>query len=93
MKGEATYFPPTYSPDLISGQAHEVYVAYTFMTQIVDVEVDTTTGKVDVKDVYTALDCGKAINPINVEGQIEGGTTQGIGMALMEEQVIKMESH
>ncbi|HBT50582.1 xanthine dehydrogenase family protein molybdopterin-binding subunit [Petrotoga olearia] len=89
LKGEATYFPPTYSPDLISGQAHEVYVAYTFMTQIVDVEVDTTTGKVDVKDVYTALDCGKAINPINVEGQIEGGTTQGIGMALMEEQVIK----
>ena len=39
--------------------------------------------------VYTSADIGKAINPQNVEGQIEGGTVQGIGMALMEEQVIK----
>ncbi|POZ91236.1 xanthine dehydrogenase family protein molybdopterin-binding subunit [Petrotoga halophila] len=89
LKGEATYFPPTYAPNPENGQSDLLYVAYTFMTQIIDVEVDTVTGVVEVKDVYTALDCGKAINPINVEGQIEGGTAQGIGMALMEETVIK----
>lgn len=89
LYGEGTYFPITYPPDAENGQAEKVYVAYTFMTQIIDVEVDTDTGIVEVKDVYTALDCGKAINPVNVEGQIEGGTVQGIGMALMEEQVIK----
>lgn len=89
LKGEATYFPPTYAPNPENGQSDLLYVAYTFMTQIIDVEVDTDTGVVEVKDVYTALDCGKAINPINVEGQIEGGTAQGIGMALMEETVIK----
>jgi len=53
------------------------------------VEVDTDTGIVEVLNAYTAADIGKAINPKNVEGQIEGGTVQGIGMALMEEQVIK----
>ncbi len=64
-------------------------MAYTFVTQVVEVEVDTNTGIVQVLNVYTATDIGKAINPKNVEGQIEGGTVQGIGMALMEEQVIK----
>jgi CO/xanthine dehydrogenase Mo-binding subunit len=53
------------------------------------VEVDTDTGIVEVLKVYTTADIGKAVNPKNVEGQIEGGTVQGIGMALMEEQVIK----
>jgi CO/xanthine dehydrogenase Mo-binding subunit len=51
------------------------------------VEIDT--GIVQVLKVYSAADIGKAINPKNVEGQMEGGTVQGIGMALMEEQVIK----
>src|SRR6056297_2284157 len=88
LRGEGTFYPETYDYDE-NGQSPKTYVAYTFMTQIYEVEVDTDTGLVDVLDVKTALDVGKAINPKNVEGQIEGGTTQGIGMALMEEQVIK----
>ena len=88
LKGEGTFYPETYDYDE-NGQSPKTYVAYTFMTQIYEVEVDTDTGLVDVLDVKTALDVGKAINPKNVEGQIEGGTTQGIGMALMEEQVIE----
>jgi len=88
LKGEGTFYPETYDFDE-NGQSPKTYVAYTFMTQIFEVEVDTDTGLVEVLDVKTALDLGKAINPKNVEGQIEGGTTQGIGMALMEEQVIE----
>ena len=89
LKAEASFFLPTYKPDPNTGQGEKVYVAYTFVTQIIDVEVDTDTGIVQVLKVYTSADIGKAINPKNVEGQIEGGTVQGIGMALMEEQVIK----
>ena len=89
LKAEASFFPHTDKPDPKTGQGEKIYVAYTFVTQVVDVEVDTDTGIVQVLNVYTAADIGKAINPKNVEGQIEGGTVQGIGMALMEEQVIK----
>jgi len=88
LKGEGTFYPTTYDFNE-NGQSPKTYVAYTFMTQIFEVEVDTDTGLVEVLNVKTALDLGKAINPKNVEGQIEGGTTQGIGMALMEEQVIE----
>lgn len=89
LKGEGTFYPETFDYDSDTGQSPKTYVAYTFMTQIYDVEVDTDTGLVNVIDVRTALDLGQAINPKNVEGQVEGGTTQGIGMALMEEQVIE----
>ncbi len=89
LSAEASFFPKTYAPDKKTGQTEKNYVAYTFMTQVMDVEVDTDTGIVEVMNVYTALDVGKAINPQNVHGQIEGGTVQGLGMALMEDQVIK----
>ena len=89
LRAEASFFPHTDKPDPKTGQGEKIYVAYTFVTQIIDIEVDTDTGIVQVLKVYTSADIGKAINPKNVEGQIEGGTVQGIGMALMEEQVIK----
>ena len=89
LKAEASFFPHTDKPDPKTGQGEKVYVAYTFVTQVIEVEVDTDTGIVEVLNAYTAADIGKAVNPKNVEGQIEGGTVQGIGMALMEEQVIK----
>ena len=89
LSAEASFFPKTYAPDKKNGQSEKTYVAYTFMTQVMDIEVDTDTGIIEVMNVYTALDVGKAINPQNVHGQIEGGTVQGLGMATMEEQVIK----
>ena len=62
-------------------------VGGSFAANIVDVEVDPDTGKVDVLR-YTALqDVGKAIHPSYVEGQIQGGVVQGIGWALNEEYV------
>jgi len=89
LKAEASFFPHTDKPEKKNGQGEKLYVAYTFVTQIIDVSVDTDTGIVNVLHVYSAADIGKAINPQNAEGQIEGGTVQGMGMALMEEQVIK----
>ncbi len=53
-----------------------------------EVEVDTETGVVTVLKWITVHDIGKAINPIAVEGQLEGGTAQGIGFALFEDTII-----
>ena len=60
-------------------------VGNAFAINIADVEVDTETGKVDVLRFTAVQDCGKAIHPSYVEGQIQGGAVQGIGWALNEE--------
>ncbi len=65
------------------------YGAYSYATQIAEVEVDTETGEVTVISVTAAQDVGRAINPASIEGQIEGGVGQGVGYALMEEVVLK----
>ncbi len=51
------------------------------------VEVDLELGTTKVLELYAAHDVGRAINPIQVEGQIQGGAAQGLGLALMEEYV------
>lgn len=62
---------------------------YAFASQAIDVEVDTYTGNVKVLDVYVAQDVGKVINPLLLDGQIQGGILQGIGYALTEELLMK----
>jgi len=56
----------------------------SFGTHIADVEVDPETGKVTLLRYTVVQDVGKAINPVQVEGQLQGGTAQGIGWALFE---------
>ncbi len=58
-----------------------------FTTHICDVEVDKETGKVDVIRYTTIQDAGKAVHPSYVEGQMQGGASQGIGWALNEEYI------
>ena len=58
-----------------------------YATHIVDIEVDPDTGKVQVLRYTAVQDCGKAIHPSYVEGQIQGGAVQGIGWAINEEYV------
>lgn len=53
--------------------------------QIVKVEVDPETGRLEVLELYGSVDCGRAINPLEVEGQIEGGLVQGLSWGWMEE--------
>jgi 4-hydroxybenzoyl-CoA reductase alpha subunit len=59
--------------------------SYSFGACIAEVEVDTDTGHVTLHNVWGAHDCGKAINPLAVEGQLEGSWHMGIGQALSEE--------
>lgn len=73
-------------PETGQGDAYDVYA---YATHLAEVEVDTDTGKVDVLRIVAVVDAGKAINPLNVEGQIEGGVTMGLGYTLTEE--IKLE--
>lgn len=86
---EGSYFPKTDVPDKETGFSAKNYLAYTFNTQIAEVVVDTETGQVEVERIVAAVDIGKAIHPQNIEGQSEGGTAMGLGMALMEDQIIE----
>jgi 4-hydroxybenzoyl-CoA reductase subunit alpha len=62
--------------------------AFGFTAQIAEVDVDLRTGQVKILRYYEATDCGKAINPASVEGQVVGGISMGLGQALMEEIVV-----
>ena len=82
---EETYDPPTKPLDE-NGQGIP-YAVFGYGAQIVELTVDTSLGKVELDHITAAHDVGRAINPMLVEGQIEGGIAQGIGMALMEEYI------
>jgi CO/xanthine dehydrogenase Mo-binding subunit len=83
LTAEETFDPPTSKLDE-NGQGNP-YAVYGFGAHMAEVEVDTELGTVRVLKVVAAHDVGRAINPTLVEGQIEGGVAQGLGMALMEE--------
>jgi CO/xanthine dehydrogenase Mo-binding subunit len=79
----ATFDPPT-SPLDENGQGNP-YAVFGFGAHMAEIEVDVDLGTVRVLKVTAAHDVGRAINPTLIEGQIEGGVAQGLGMALMEE--------
>ena len=80
------YFDPPSTPLDENGQGTP-YATYGFAAQVAAVEVDLELGTVVPRGVVAAHDVGAAVNPTLVEGQIEGGIAQGIGLALMEEYV------
>jgi CO/xanthine dehydrogenase Mo-binding subunit len=80
---EATYDPPTTALNA-DGQG-EPYAVFGFGAQLTELQVDLELGTIRLLRVTAAHDVGKAVNPALVEGQIEGGVAQGIGLALMEE--------
>ncbi|MDP9349275.1 MAG: xanthine dehydrogenase family protein molybdopterin-binding subunit [Gemmatimonadota bacterium] len=67
--------------------------AYSFTAHVAEVEVDPETGFVEVKTLWVAHDCGRALNPTLVEGQMEGSAYMGFAEALMEEHVFKDADH
>ncbi|CAN5184990.1 molybdopterin-dependent oxidoreductase [soil metagenome] len=79
----ATYDPPTTALDE-KGQG-EPYAVFGFGAQLTELEVDLELGTVRLLKFTAAHDVGRAVNPGLLEGQIEGGIAQGIGLALMEE--------
>jgi 4-hydroxybenzoyl-CoA reductase alpha subunit len=88
--GTGEYTPPqpkaTYPGNLIGPSP-----AFGFSAQVAEVAVDTDTGVITILDYWEAGDCGKAINPMSVEGQVEGAISMGIGQALYEEMVMSEE--
>jgi aldehyde oxidoreductase len=83
VSAEATYDPPTRPLDE-NGQGIP-YAEYGFGAHLAEIEVDLELGTLKVLRITAAHDVGRAINPTLIEGQIEGGVAQGLGMALMEE--------
>ena len=79
----AFYDPPTQGQD--ERYHGNISASYGFGACVAEVEVDPETGMVRVLDLWTANDVGRAINPMSCEGQIEGGTVMGIGLAVSEE--------
>ena len=75
---------PTYPVDPETGQGF-AHVQYAFAAHRAVVDVDTDLGLVKVIELACTQDVGKALNPQAVEGQIHGGTAQGLGLAIMEE--------
>ena len=86
--GSGSYNPPTVEMDPETGQG-KPFSTYVYATQIADVEVDNETGEVEVLRIVAAHDCGTPINPMLVEGQIQGGISMGVGFALQEEILFK----
>jgi aldehyde oxidoreductase len=83
LSAQETFDPPT-SPLDEDGQGVP-YAVFGFGAHMAEIEVDIALGTVKVLKITAAHDVGRAINPTLVEGQIEGGIAQGLGLALMEE--------
>ncbi|MCP4225729.1 MAG: molybdopterin-dependent oxidoreductase, partial [Actinomycetia bacterium] len=80
------------TPDLAGpyrGAGVGISPAYSYSVAVVEVDCDPDTGVVKVDKVWLAHDIGRALNPLLVEGQIEGGVYMGLGEALLEEQAFR----
>jgi CO/xanthine dehydrogenase Mo-binding subunit len=66
----------------------DAYQTFGWATQLAEVEVDTETGFVQVTRLVSATDAGRAINPVGVEGQVQGGAAMGLGYALYEQHIV-----
>lgn len=89
LRGDSSYtFEIGKDLDLETGHSEHASAFYMYATQAAEAEVDEETGRVRLLRMVAAHDVGKAINPLNCEGQIEGGLAMGIGSALHEHLVV-----
>jgi CO/xanthine dehydrogenase Mo-binding subunit len=72
-------------PVVGKGSTTRMQPAHAYAAHVADVEVDPSTGKVKILNYTCFQDVGRAVNPVQVEGQMQGGAVQGIGWALSEE--------
>ena len=87
--GRSSWFPPATEPTTLFKEDGNFAPSYSFMTNAAEVEVDLDTGKVKLVKMVTAHDCGRAINPMLVEGQLEGSVVGGMGQALYEDVIVE----
>ena len=86
--GVGSFNPVTTLLDKETGHG-KPFGAYVYGAQVAEVEVDTETGEVEILKITAVHDCGKMINPLFVEGQVEGGVAMGVGFGVMEEMVVE----
>jgi 4-hydroxybenzoyl-CoA reductase subunit alpha len=77
--------PPETQGGRFRGAAVGSSAGFSYAASVVEVEVDTDTGDVRVRRAWAAHDCGRAINPLAVEGQVQGAVWMGLGQALSEQ--------
>jgi 4-hydroxybenzoyl-CoA reductase subunit alpha len=77
--------PPETQGGKFRGAAVGSTAGFSYAAQVVEVAVDEETGQVRVEGVWVAHDCGRALNPLAVEGQVQGAVWMGMGQALQEE--------
>ncbi|MBK6323870.1 MAG: 4-hydroxybenzoyl-CoA reductase subunit alpha [Burkholderiales bacterium] len=92
VKGTFTC-PPEFQGGKQRGGAVGSTMGFSYAAQAVEVSVDLDLGKVTVDKVWAAVDCGFAINPMSVEGQVQGAVWMGMGQAISEETVYKKGRH
>ena len=85
-KATYEYWAPKTQP---LGTGGDMHFAFSYAAQAVEVEVDLETGEVKVLQMVAAHDIGRAINPLALQGQIEGGMVMGLGHALTEEFIVE----
>lgn len=85
-KAKYEYWAPETQP---LGSGGDMHFAYSFAVQAAEVEVNLSTGQTSVARIVAATDVGKAINPLGLQGQIEGGVMMGLGNALTEEFILE----
>ncbi len=90
-------FPGSYAPPKRAGKYKGGGVGpspcYSYSACVVEVQVDPDTGDVKLMEIWIAHDVGRALNPLLVEGQVEGSVYMGLGEVLMEEQVFRKGVH
>jgi 4-hydroxybenzoyl-CoA reductase subunit alpha len=87
LVGKGYYSPPEGLGGTYKGAAVGTSPAFSFSASVCEVEVDMETGKVKVLSFWDAHDCGTAINPMAVEGQVEGAVVMGMSETLLEDEV------
>jgi 4-hydroxybenzoyl-CoA reductase subunit alpha len=90
LSGSGSYAPPQQARGgAFKGSGVGPSPAYSYCAQVADVSVDEDTGEVTVHKIWAAHDCGRALNPVSVEGQVIGSVWMGLGQALQEEMIWK----
>ncbi len=90
LTGTGSYAPPAEARGgNFKGAGVGPSPAYSYSAQVADVSVDEDTGEVTVHKIWAAHDCGRALNPVAVEGQVIGSVWMGVGQALTEEMIWK----
>ena len=84
-RGNFDTIPESWGGDKYRGAAIGGSMAFSYAAQVVEIEIDPDTADIRVEKVWVAHDCGKALNPLAVEGQIEGSVWMGMGQAMTEE--------